>query len=158
MPDGRDPDPKEPGRLFSSDEVRAMMEEFRDLVQEGIVQVTPENQVLPGGKSIPRPAGAPVPAPSGPSLFSEEGVKYFNRRLSERLERSRESAASAAHEAAPKPRFTSRDYMMGLREEVVARAARRLLDEWDASRGSLREALIEQLIREILERMDKEQG
>ncbi|MBI3472871.1 MAG: hypothetical protein HY013_16055, partial [Candidatus Solibacter usitatus] len=93
-----DPVPERPSSdLFTAEQARAMLEEFRAMVREGILEVTPGNEVLQVEKPVEPKSD---PRESSPSIFSEEGVRFFNRRVSERL---RESAREEPEPPAPEP-------------------------------------------------------
>ena len=134
-----------------------MLEEFRQLVREGVLQVTAENEVVsvrsPTGSE---PGGAPGKEQLGePSEVSEEEVRYVRRRLRERLERNRHSAESSA----PAPRTRGGHVSAGLRREVVERIAEKLLERWGENgpaTASLREETIELLAEELIRRWDAE--
>jgi len=129
-----------------------MLEEFRALVREGLLQVN-ENQVLP------------VERPERRTLADEE-VRLFSQRVSERLERARAAEeppapkAEASGEAAVPVRqtYAQREYLASLRQEVVERIAQRILEAWQqdpTQRSSLREQVIEQLAEDVLQSLER---
>src|SRR5436190_23700438 len=114
--------------LFSAAEIRTMLEEFRELVREGVLQVTPENQVRS------------VHPPPNPDLQEQALNKVL-----ERIERKWEQKQRQRQEEPPIQTGT-------LRQLVIERLAEQIRTRWEseqrgARRPSLREQVNEKRVR-----------
>jgi hypothetical protein len=148
----------QPPDLFSSVETRAMLEEFRELVRAGILRVTPENEVL----SVQPPPGGAGPEKQ-PQASREEEVALLDKQLLEWLERRREQKVGEGRrrETARQPGQSPETPVTALRQKVIERVARKVLETWDRldeaadPHQSLREQVVDRLADDILRRLQR---
>lgn len=137
---------EQPSDLFSRAETRAMLEEFRSLIREGVLEVSPENQ-----------ARAIKP-------LSEEELRLLDRRL-EQIERWRTAWREERKKDGPPTHPTVKEPapdedIIRLRQGVVDKVAQLILQKWeDAGEGlapALRREIIDCTARSILRRLEGE--
>lgn len=128
-----------------------MLEEFHDLVREGVLRVTAENEVVPVRPPAAQERDAASERPQAPPPpLTEAEAGYVRRRISQRVERNRKDTAVAAGNA------IEDESLLSLRREAVQRIASRVLDRWSeqGAFASLREEVVELLAAEILRRWE----
>ena len=129
-----------------------MLEEFRELIRTGILRVTPENEVL--SLAPPETPGAAEKQPAA-AASREDDVALLDKQLLEWLNRRRQQKGEPQRPEAPQAPAT-------LRQKVVDRLARKILDLWDLSENlssgghqSLREEVVDRIVEEILQRWQR---
>ena len=114
MPINNDPAAEPKGSvLFSAAEVRTMLDEFRELVREGMLQVTPENQV----RSLRPAANSDVqelPLKCEPPLDSTQSRQPV-------IEQSAGQTHTKQDSHQPQP---------SLREQVIDKVVQEILEKW----------------------------